>query len=176
MCKKDLGQVCNLFQPFKAHQGREASVMLLILTLAFSSLMIQLKTSPTGMNANSAQSLIQGLFVLLPRSLKEYGWKQIIWSLQMRGVSKILSTTEILTSLVGNISICSHCEGISFFWFCFVFRAYPKTSLTQSVQSLLRSLRRLEAVSIHIWGSQKKRHYVNTVALPAPWSKSPSID
>lgn len=52
------------------------------------------------MNANSAQSLIQGLFVLFPRSLKKYGWKQIMWSSQTGEISKMLSTNETLTSLV----------------------------------------------------------------------------
>lgn len=90
-------------QSFPAIQNssRKGSLWLLLsLTLAFSSLMRQLRTILRGMNANSAQSLIQGLFVLFPRSLKKYGWEQIMWSLQTGEVSKILSTTETLTSLV----------------------------------------------------------------------------
>lgn len=116
------------------------------------------KTILRGMNANSAQSLIQGLFVLFPSCLKKYGWKQIMWSLQTGEISKILSTTETLTS-----SVCNYFHlqslwraGIVFNFFFSPNWAYPKPSLTQSIQSLLRSLRRLETVSIHIQGSQKK--------------------
>lgn len=128
---------------------------MLILTLAFSSLMIQLKTTLRGMNSNSAQSLIQGLFVLLPRSLKKYGSKQIMWSLQTGEIIKILSTPETLTS-----SVCKYFHlqslwraGISDFFS----EPIQNPRLTQSIQSLLRSLRRLEAVSIHIQGSQEKK-------------------
>lgn len=130
---------------------------MLILTLAFSSLMIQLKATLRGMNSNSAQSLVQGLFVLLPRSLKKYGSKQIMWSLQTGEIIKILSTPETLTS-----SVCKYFHlqslwraGISNFFF--LTEPIQNPSLTQSIQSLLRSLRRLEAVSIHIQGSQEKK-------------------
>lgn len=128
---------------------------MLILTLAFSSLMIQ--HSLRGMNSNSAHGLIQGLFVLLPRSLKKYGSKQIMWSLQTAEIIKILSTTETLTS-----SICKYFH-LQSLWragilkFFFLTEPIQNPSLTQSIQSLLRSLRRLEAVSIHIQGSQEKK-------------------
>lgn len=81
------------------------------------------------MNSKSAQSLIQGLFVLLPRSLKKYGSKQIMWYLHTGEIIKILSTTKTLTS-----SVCKYFHlqslwraGISEFFFSNW--AYPKPQL-----------------------------------------------
>lgn len=86
-----------------------SSCTLLILMLSFSSLMVQLKTILRRMNAKSVQSLTQGMFVLFPRSLQKYVWKQITWSLQTGKISKIFLTTETSPSLVCK---CFHLQSL----------------------------------------------------------------